>query len=241
MGKRAKGDPESRKTIIKWLKDGLKLRQYTSNDAAEHIGMLRSHGPKLISGDRRITADEMFALSRFLQLPVPKLGAPDGSTNFGHAPVVCRVNNEHWTSRPLFHGCNGGKPKETFPLVPTIPWAGLQDLEQFSVVVDGDMIENTIRDGEFAICVDYHTMRKEITPGDFVLAEVERAGLYNAFVLKLDKADGHWTLQTTRNGGKPEAVMTLNEDCTAVTKPRSDEKVTFIGLVISRYAPLSSL
>lgn len=243
MGKRANGDPDGRKVIVKWLRDGLKLRGKTPNDAAEVIGMLRAHGPKLITGQRRITADEMFALSRFLQIPVPRLGAPDGdgTADKNSAPVVCRVNGAIWTSHPLFsNGTSNLLPHEQFDGVPIIPRPDLQGIHQSAVVVTGDLVAHAIRNGEFAIWVPYHQARKEYTPGDYVLVEIERAGLYNAFVLRLEKPDGHWLLQTVRADGTSEPLLTLNADCTAVVKPRIDEKVSFIGLVISRYAPLSS-
>lgn len=240
MPKRANGDPDGRKVIVKWLKEGLKLRGKTSNDAAEKIGMMRSHGPKLLAG-RRITADEMFVFSRWLEWPVPALGAKNG-IDVGAAnssPVVCRVNDTIWTSHPLFNG-TPSLTKETFQPIPIIPRPDLVGLQQFAVVVTGEMIDQDIRDGEFAICVPYHQVRKQTAPGDYVLVEVERAGLYNALVLRLSKPEGHWQLQTARQGGKSDPVMTLNADCTASVKPRSDEKVTFIGLVISKFAPLSS-
>lgn len=239
MPKRANGDPDGRKVIVKWLKDGLKLRGKTTNDAADVIGMMRSHGPKLLAG-RRITADEMFALSRWLSWPVPPLGAKNGDIiTADSSPVVARVNDKTWMSHPLFNG----EPhllKETFLPIPVIPRPDLAGVRQFSVVVSGDLIDQDIRDGEFAICVPYDQARKQITADDYVLVQVERAGLFNALVLRLCKADGHWQLRTAHRDGRSDAVMTLNADCTVSVKPRSDEKVTFVGLVISKFAPLSA-
>lgn len=61
-------------TYLEWIKAGLEKPGKDIDGLASALGLHTSSGYKILWGDRKIVADELIPISKYLEEPIPNLG-----------------------------------------------------------------------------------------------------------------------------------------------------------------------
>lgn len=98
---------------------------------------------------------------------------------------------------------------------------------QFALEIQGDSIDRRAKQGEYAVCVEWHG---SVQPEDVVIVERRRAGLFEA-TIKVVKPSTKGTLQLAPDSTNPahKPIILREEDV------RDGEEIAIVGKVLGYY------
>lgn len=114
---------------------------------------------------------------------------------------------------------------EEIPVVENPRFAGFP---QYALFVEGNSVNRSIQDGEYAICVAWGAIGVEPKDGQYVHVERQRGGLQEA------------TIKVVRTRGKvvelwPDSTDPRFQEPVVLAHPDEDTEVSIRGLVIGKY------
>ena len=115
--------------------------------------------------------------------------------------------------------------------VPLVP--GYASNAQFAVLVRGNSMNIDIRDGDYAICLDYRQTTTEIKHDDIVVAQLERAGIFET-TIKIIRKSKRGELELW-----PASTDPKHQDVVQIGAQEDGATVSVIGLVIGVFRDIS--
>jgi len=201
----------------RWLQNALKNmpKGRTQEGLADHLGLSQSVVSRMASGRRRIKADEIDKICRYLGLPAPSLSDKPLTVHGGAAIMVSGVMADRvWRERADFI---------SDVKVPGVPDARYAGLPQYAMLMESPF-EPHGRRGEYAIFVSWDEVRGD-NPlrGDLIHVVRTRDGLKE---------------HTLRAAEQTQDGLLLTSPATEpISWPQQGGEVELRGLFLTTYRP----
>lgn len=219
-----------------WLRTGLAKPGKSGKGLARHLGVSEPVVSRMLSGKRKIKADELPAIAAYLEEAPPRI--PSGEVGivaeYGQRNDNQPTLNNHSRVTRLLEGRGviapghwreGGVevPVQKIP-IPAHPDPRLANFDQYYCQI---LIDNN----KFPICVPFDEIRSAPLHGDLVHVVRQRGDMFEESLRRVHIHNG--TVELRLEDGKPSAV---------VLYPSADpaETVTIKGLVVAYHISLFS-
>lgn len=210
--------------IIEWLKGLMRDHNKSQADLARILGVGRDVMNKVMKGRRRLSSDELLALSRAFGVPVPE--TPEA------APVqiaYVRVVGEVMAGQFLDVTTADFEPYAIpYALDPRWPIEAVTALE-----IRGESINRQAREGDLAIVLSLGHAPRSYRDGDWVVAERARGDLVERTVKRLRMSNGAVELWPDSTDERFQSPVLLGE--------HDDETVRVVGFVLDFMRPATRL
>lgn len=118
-------------------------------------------------------------------------------------PLIGLVQAGSWTEEPFFEAT------ETVSAVPDPRYKGMR---QYALKVVGTSMNQRIREGAYALCVDWADLGMDLQHDQIVVVQRHRAGMYETTIKQVDRAsNGHIQLMPRSNDPKHQDPLVLND------------------------------
>lgn len=217
--------------IVDWLSRAMAEKEITQADLGRALGVGRDVMNKVMKGRRRLTGDELLALSRFLDIPPPE--TPEHSES---EPVAVR---------PIAYVCVVGEVRaghfedvtysdfETYQIPYALdPRWPVEAIQGF--VIRGESINKQARDGDLAITLKVERAPRSVQNGDWVVAERRRHDLVELTVKRV-RMDGDGVIELWPDSTDPRFQKPL------LMGEHEGETVSVVGFVLDFMRPATRL
>jgi transcriptional regulator with XRE-family HTH domain len=161
-----------------WLKKGLKQHGKSASGLARSLGIDPSIVSKMVTGKRRISAEELPRIARYLGVPEPR--SVDIVNGLGR-PAEIRLQTQVVSVTKV---ASGGVWREVGALsvfdraiIPAVPNPRIEGLTQYAIRVEGTDTDKLFRLGDYAIFVPFDDIRTAPRDGDLVEVEQRRGNM----------------------------------------------------------------
>ncbi|MCP5081099.1 MAG: helix-turn-helix domain-containing protein [Alphaproteobacteria bacterium] len=172
--------------LREWLKKGFKKPGKSQTGLAKVLGVDQSVVSKMASGVRKISAQELFKIARYLDEPIPasedaqqrarnriELGKSLGGPILNRGRVAAGVWREPAT-------LNQEEPEPApIPRDPRYP-----HIEQYALEVEGESVNKIAQNGWTVVCVSYWQARRDMVDGDLIHVERKNEADQREYTLK---------------------------------------------------------
>lgn len=202
----------------RWIKDGLERPGKSAKGLADALGIHQSTISKIISGERKLRADELPIIARYLEVDPPIASHKgDASVHVGLVTVTEIAARGVWREASAV-------PMLSETLVPIVPDSRYYGMDQFAVRVD---TADFFKAGDFAVFVPFGEIRKNPRDRDIVLIKRSRGDLVETTIRRVSMRGDVINLVSEPEvaGASPEVI------------PYDHSTTEIVGLFIGLFRP----
>lgn len=154
-----------------WIRAALAAdKRKTGKGLADALGVDPSQVTRLLKGTRKVSAEEIRTIARYLGVNPPVNIVMDDlqeeEIRLRKIPILGEVAAGAWLEVPAMSSAS--EAQEFLPFVPT---ENANDPGLFALRVRGTSLNKIAPDGALLVCVEYHHSGRDLDPGELVVVE----------------------------------------------------------------------